>query len=101
MWLQGGTMIGSRETVAECEVFLDDAGAQGDRGQGNFDANGVVGEAGRYGKPIFECLHGAKVHAGRGGRIVADAMQEDERGITFGADDVEGGGDFFESGHTG
>ena len=82
-------------------MFFDDAGAQRHGGEGNLDAEGVIGIADGDAECLGEQGHDAQVAVGGIGGIVAHALEQRQLPVAFAMNGGDGGFDFAQRGHTG
>ena len=97
--LERAGVVGPRQAAVQGEVLLDQAGAQGRGGQRDLDAGRMVREADRPAEGGGERRHGPQVGLPGGGRIAADAVEQDEGRVPRLLDRADGVADLPKVGH--
>src|SRR6185369_11882025 len=94
-----GAMVGSRQRLVEGKVLLDDGGAASRGGNGDLDAERVIGEAHRVAEARSEAVHGAQVDFLYGRRVGGETVEQGQRRVARGANGGDRLLDLFESRH--
>ena len=83
-------MIPTRHLLVECEVFLDDSGAERDCSKRDRRTQGVIAESHRYIKAFLQRRHIPQMNRVVFRRIDRNTMQQHDLFVAFGANGFNG-----------